>query len=338
MSFLGSAVIQGRFVGGQGPRFSAPPTARPSHVQPRAAAPGSIQRHTATMHPNAVAVPAHLAHVVNAAGGSPLPPAVRQKMEAAFGMDFSDVRVHVGQEAAQLGAVAFTRGTHIHFAPGQYNPSTVHGHELIAHELAHVVQQRSGRVRNPFGNGVAVVHDATLEAEAARMSTRAAAHIPSPAVQRMALHAQMRQRPTPPRAPIQRAIPNRFPIQRAQGGSNPGEIPEMVGEILKFLPKEDVIKVRRVNSTWEAEASHELHQRGVDVQAIYNAAWWANVYKWLRYIGIGTTVLATLGVLYYTDWTAFQAKLGEIVRGYMKMKHEEAMRYAALCQENPLFC
>jgi hypothetical protein len=107
-------------------------------------------------------------------GGQPLPGDVRTKMETAFGMDFSDVRIHVGQEASSIGALAYTWGTDIHFAPGQYNPHTIHGQKILGHELWHVVQQKSGRVSNPFGGGVAVVQDHALEAEADRMGVKAA--------------------------------------------------------------------------------------------------------------------------------------------------------------------
>ncbi len=108
------------------------------------------------------------------AGGLPLPKDIQAKMEKALGANFSDVRVHVGPEAASIGAVAFTWGANIHFAPGQYNPHTPQGQFLLGHELAHVVQQRAGRVSNPFGSGVAVVQDQALEAEADRLGQLAA--------------------------------------------------------------------------------------------------------------------------------------------------------------------
>ncbi len=101
-------------------------------------------------------------------GGQLLPTPVRQKLERALGHDFSDVRIHVGQDATRIGAIAFTWGSQIHFAPGQYQPHTHQGQKLLAHELTHVVQQRQGRVRNPLGAGVAVVQDRALEAEADR--------------------------------------------------------------------------------------------------------------------------------------------------------------------------
>jgi ribosomal protein S18 acetylase RimI-like enzyme len=94
-------------------------------------------------------------------------------MEALFGSDFSGVRIHVGRQAASIGALAFTRGSEIHFAPGQFNPATPQGRQLIGHELTHVLQQRAGRVRNPYGSGLAIVQDPGLEAEAQRMGVRA---------------------------------------------------------------------------------------------------------------------------------------------------------------------
>jgi outer membrane protein OmpA-like peptidoglycan-associated protein len=59
--------------------------------------------------------------------------------------DFSQVRVHVGPEAAesarQVSALAYTVGSHIVFGDGQYAPSSGNGKRLLAHELAHVIQQ-----------------------------------------------------------------------------------------------------------------------------------------------------------------------------------------------------
>ncbi len=109
-------------------------------------------------------------------GGRPLPEAVRGRMEAALGADFSAVRVHVGPQAERIGAIAFTLGSDIYFAPGRFQPDTAPGQQLLGHELAHVVQQRQGRVRNPMGSGIAVVQDRALEAEADRLGQHAASH------------------------------------------------------------------------------------------------------------------------------------------------------------------
>ncbi len=83
--------------------------------------------------------------------GKPLENSIRTSMELRFGHDFSQVRVHAdaraGDLAQTLSARAFTAGTHLVFAPGQYSPSTNTGRRLLAHELTHVIQQRAGTVR-----------------------------------------------------------------------------------------------------------------------------------------------------------------------------------------------
>jgi ribosomal protein S18 acetylase RimI-like enzyme len=151
----------------------------PQGVQ-RLAAPHVAQPHTARSSPatngGAVLLRTPLASLCRGAG-QPLPGAILQRMESAFGASFRDVRVHVGGEPAAIGTVAFTHGSHIHIAPGHYNPDTIEGRQVLGRELAHVVQQRAGRVSNPFGSGVAVVRDARLEAEAERMAHRAAGAI-----------------------------------------------------------------------------------------------------------------------------------------------------------------
>lgn len=128
--------------------------------------------------PNGSAVQLHANVPIRSSAGQPLPPDVRQRMEAAFGTSFGDVRVHVGSTAGTIGALAFTRGCDIHFAPGQYDPHTARGRHILAHELTHVVQQRTGRVRNPFSSGVAIVQDHALEGEAERMGLRIAQQQP----------------------------------------------------------------------------------------------------------------------------------------------------------------
>ena len=106
--------------------------------------------------------------------GSALPPPVQKKMEAAFGSNFSDVRIHETTKAESIGAAAYTQGTNIYFAPGQYDPSSLGGQSLLGHELAHVVQQRAGRVTVPGGSGIPINADPNLEAEADRLGAQAA--------------------------------------------------------------------------------------------------------------------------------------------------------------------
>jgi hypothetical protein len=77
--------------------------------------------------------------------GQPLDPSARTFMEPRFGHDFGKVRVHLDQRAAMsanaIGALAYTCGESIVFGPGQHRPDTKEGRHLLAHELAHVVQQ-----------------------------------------------------------------------------------------------------------------------------------------------------------------------------------------------------
>lgn len=77
--------------------------------------------------------------------GRPLDSGVRSRMESVFGMDFAHVRTHTDSTATELSncfnAHAFTVGEHVAFGSGEYRPSTLVGDALIAHELAHVVQQ-----------------------------------------------------------------------------------------------------------------------------------------------------------------------------------------------------
>jgi Domain of unknown function (DUF4157) len=77
--------------------------------------------------------------------GQPLDSVVRSRMSEALGADFSRVRVHTdargGEVSTGLRARALTVGEHVAFAPGQYRPGTLAGDALLAHELAHVVQQ-----------------------------------------------------------------------------------------------------------------------------------------------------------------------------------------------------
>ncbi|HEV7606393.1 MAG TPA: DUF4157 domain-containing protein [Steroidobacteraceae bacterium] len=102
-------------------------------------------------------------------GGEALAGGVRHAMEAAFGRDFSRVRVHRDGESAslshQLSAFAFTRGSHIYFGSGKYDPEGSSGKRLLAHELTHVVQQGHAGFSSAVGEApqVSSQRDATPE-------------------------------------------------------------------------------------------------------------------------------------------------------------------------------
>jgi hypothetical protein len=88
---------------------------------------------------------------VSGGGGRPLDAAARGFFEPRFGQDFSGVRIHNDPASASfardINARAFTIGQHVGFASGQYAPETTSGRRLLAHELTHTVQQRSGNMQ-----------------------------------------------------------------------------------------------------------------------------------------------------------------------------------------------
>ncbi|RMI45259.1 eCIS core domain-containing protein, partial [Actinomadura harenae] len=100
-------------------------------------------------------------HQALSSPGHPLSADVRQEMEGRLGADFSDVRVHtdgVGHKAAaSVDAHAFTSGSHIVFQRGRYDAGSTSGKRMLAHELTHVIQQRSGPVAGTdVGDGLKV--------------------------------------------------------------------------------------------------------------------------------------------------------------------------------------
>lgn len=121
-----------------------------------------------------------------AGDGHPLDATIRSHMESRFGQDFSQVRVHAGSTAGasarEMGAVAWTRGRDMAFAPGAYSPRTAAGRDLIAHELAHVAQQTRGG-----GGAAGAAHEAEADrAASAVLAGRAAPSLSAvaPSIQR----------------------------------------------------------------------------------------------------------------------------------------------------------
>jgi len=122
------------------------------------------------------------------ASGQPLDGVIQAEMGETMGHDFSGVRVHTDSEAdvlsEQLTAKAFTTGQDIFFRRGAYNPGSGSDRELIAHELGHVVQQRSGRVKGG-GSGMTVrPADDAFEQEADAVSILGSNPRPSDGLQR----------------------------------------------------------------------------------------------------------------------------------------------------------
>src|SRR5260370_22835355 len=91
--------------------------------------------------------PSLVRDVVGTGGGSPLDRDTRGFMESRLGADFSDVRVHTGGQASEsarsVQAYAYTVGNDVVLQSHKYAPESESGQRMLAHELTHVVQQRS---------------------------------------------------------------------------------------------------------------------------------------------------------------------------------------------------
>ena len=101
--------------------------------------------------------------LLRSGGGQPLEARTRADMESRLGADFGSVRVHTGGQAADsarsVQAHAYTVGDDIVFQEGRYQPGTPAGDRVLAHELTHVMQQRSGPVAGTEAPGGIRVSD-----------------------------------------------------------------------------------------------------------------------------------------------------------------------------------
>lgn len=145
------AIDQERAPGAAASSAAAPPRRPDAPLVSRQPAPAGHARPT---------VPADFAR--NLGTGQPLDPATRSLFERQYGADLSRVRVHddaaADAAARAISARAFTHGSHIAFATGEYQPGTPEGRRLLAHEIAHVLQHdgEAGTVmRQPTGSGAA---------------------------------------------------------------------------------------------------------------------------------------------------------------------------------------
>jgi hypothetical protein len=160
--------------------------------------------------------------VVGSGGGHPLDPDTRADMEGRFGTDFSQVRVHTDgaahESAKAVGAHAYTVGHNVVFQRDRYDPASPAGRTMLAHELTHVVQQRSGPVDGTEAPGGIRVSDPSdrFEREAAENAERIMGP-PSPAAAQAAAPAAaavQRQEEDEEPADVQGAF-----VQRAAAGA-----------------------------------------------------------------------------------------------------------------------
>jgi hypothetical protein len=124
-------------------------------------------------------------HEVLRAPGRPLDSATRAAVEPRLDRSFGDVRVHTderaGESARSVNALAYTVGSDIVFAPGQFAPETSQGRRLLVHELAHVVQQ-SGGSATPSTELRIGAADSPLEREAEHLAGQPTAAPGAPAL------------------------------------------------------------------------------------------------------------------------------------------------------------
>ena len=119
--------------------------------------------------------PSLVKNVVGSGGGAPLDTDTKGFMESRLGADFGDVRVHTdgaaSESARSVQAHAYTVGTDVVFQSGKYAPENDSGKRMLAHELTHVVQQRSGPVAGtPAEGGIKISHPSDSFEQAAESS------------------------------------------------------------------------------------------------------------------------------------------------------------------------
>jgi Domain of unknown function (DUF4157) len=165
-------------------------------------------------------------HDVVSSGGRPLDPEVRADMESRLGHDFGDVRIHddgaAHSSAQAVNAHAYTVGSNVVFQRDKYDPSSQDGKVMLAHELTHVVQQRTGPVDGTSAPGGIKVsdpsdrfeRDAAANAERVMSGPAPAAPAPAPAsIQRHAADDSLQREGAPEEEeePVQGAF-----VQRAE--------------------------------------------------------------------------------------------------------------------------
>src|ERR1700704_5749505 len=175
--------------------------------------------------------PSLVRDVVGSGGGSPLDRDTQGFMESSLGADFSDVRVHndgkATESARSVQAYAYTVGNDVVFQSDKYSPGSESGQRMLAHELTHVVQQRSGPVDGtPAPGGIKISHPSdSFEQAAERNAGQVMSQTPPPPVA---------EPPAAAAAPVQRM--EETPVQPAAGE------PELQGMFVQRQEAEEAEK------------------------------------------------------------------------------------------------
>lgn len=161
-----------------------------------------LQKKSADGEAQTSTVPAIVNSVLNSSG-QPLGVETRAFMESSLGHDFSQVRIHVDQKAAEsaraVNALAYTVGSNVVFRESQYAPHTAAGRRLLAHELTHVVQQRGHTATST--HGVTLNDSPELEQEADHIADAAINGRPESAISSGGPQGVQRQPAAKPEAP-----------------------------------------------------------------------------------------------------------------------------------------
>ena len=212
-----------------------------------------VQRRVAGETGTAVAPP--IVHEVLRSPGQPLDRADRAFMEPHFGHDFSHVRVHTDNRAAEstwaVNALAYTVGNNVVFGARQYEPQTTEGRRLIAHELTHVVQQGRNTASHSDTLEIGPSSGDPNEQEAAETAIKVSSEQPlaiQPANTRSSLHRLQRH-------PQQDTHAGLFELTRHRPTGGPTFSPQSQYDVrLEFLPY-DIVDCDQIALTQTAVGS-----------------------------------------------------------------------------------
>lgn len=232
-------------------KHAQPPAPEPRRSSTPVPVPADAATHVpAAAHPGGAgplwqAGNAAISQLLGGAGsGHPLPAPTQAAMEGAFNTDFGRVRVHddaAAREAAtRLGATAFTAGNEVYLGAGAPTPTSGAGQALLAHELAHVVQQRqagtvrAGAVDGPGDRFEQAAEQAARQVAGGQRPTLAGAAGAPPAVQR-----QRTESPGLTRAEAQTLLTEFLQRhQTAQGGRSLKVTPAIELAILRMFAQD----------------------------------------------------------------------------------------------------
>jgi hypothetical protein len=198
-----------------------------------------------------------IVHDVIGEPGRPLDDGTRTEMERRFGHNFADVRVHTDGRAADsahaVSAQAYTVGQHVVFGANQFSPATAAGKHLLAHELAHTLQQSSGaRLQHRL---IVREHDSPDERAADRVAD-----------------AAVRGDSVPQMAPLERgAGQSSGAVQRKGGLLSPQQVDAVYIAWIAEIQKSRSIK------GWTTALDMEVRER---VKKQVGPGNWANFLKW----------------------------------------------------------